>query len=166
MTDEPTLLGRLEQTTAQRRRRRPNGWELALWVLGVVLLVASYLSAQLVVAQLFSSTDSGNGEADLAARGTVELLYTLLPGLFTAALFCFIGAIGLRAHEANVARRPVIVAPTTTSRPEQPTSSEAPASPASPESLESPVVDRRQERQTPTAEDDYSRFMRPPADAG
>jgi hypothetical protein len=155
MTDHPTLLGQADPPA--RKRRRPNGWELALWILGAALLGCGVLISRLVVTGLFAN-DNGSPAARTAVE-VAQVLYTTLPGVVTAGLFCFILAIALRAFAGMTAGR----------RPVEPLPQSPAAVVADPVTVPTIAADsaaspRRPQDVAQTATGDYSRFMRPPAD--
>jgi hypothetical protein len=181
MTGEPTLLGHTGPAKARRRGR--NRWELALWLFGVFLLVFGLASVYVVSKQLFANVDGNSLQSpDLTWRAIAEILYSLLPGVISGSLLCFIVAIGLRALEGNVARRPAAglsspnVAPVAAAvAPVEaaPAASTAPAvaaaAPTAPAATTAPTASTPPTASTASAaplDRDYSRFMRPPADAG
>jgi hypothetical protein len=158
MTGEPTLLGHTDSAKAPRRRR--NRWELALWLFGVLLLVFGVASVYVVSKQLFENANVNSLQSPNATwRAIAEILYSLLPSVISGSLLCFIVAIGLRALEGNVARRPGAVLSSPSAAPVAAAAAVAPVEaaphPAPVEVASAAPSDR-----------DYSRFMRPPADAG
>ncbi|HEY4270237.1 MAG TPA: hypothetical protein VGM94_18785 [Galbitalea sp.] len=165
MTDQPTLLAQAEPRA--RTHHRPGGWELALWILGVVLLGGTILAAQLVVSRLLD--DNGSSAADRSGIAFAQVIYSVLPGAITAGLLCFVLAVALRAFEANVRRRSAPLAPAAAA-PAAAAPTTAPATVAGSVEAEpvaaEPSVTHRQQGVAPTATGDYSRFMRPPGDAG
>lgn len=162
MSDQPTLLGQAEPSA--RKRTRPNGWELALWILGLVLLGSGVVISRLVVTGLFAN-DNGSPAARTAVE-IAQVLYTTLPGVVTAGLFCFILAIALRAFAGmSRGRSPVEPLPhsavATAAAVAEPVTAPAAAPTAAPAAA---VAARGAQDVAPTAADDYSRFMRPPTD--
>ena len=156
-----------------KRRRRANGWEIALWVLGIVLLLGAvavgyYFLQYIYAASTSPSPDIGFLSAFFQASSIV------MPGLVTGGIVCIALAIFARALDVNARRRlaavgaPAIV-PSATATP--PTASSpasggptgpvpadpAPGAPTSASARQAPPP-------TPAATTDYSPYMRPPAD--
>ena len=161
MTGQPTMTGQSEPVKVRRPRNR---WELSLSVLGAVLLGVGVATVYLISKVLFTNVGTSS-QSDAFWRGIAEILYSILPGVISAALLCFIVAIGLRALEVNVARRPVTLpstsAPAVESAPVESAPVEsAPAAPAAPTAREPTELSAA----TAPSDRDYSRFMRPPAD--
>jgi hypothetical protein len=159
MSQEFTAVAQ-DAASPPRRGRRLSGWELALWIMGALLMVASIVSVRLVVTQLFNDPSGSPASTDVVAREIAEVTYTTLPGLLTASLLCFIVAVALRAQAANTRRFADAVAAATGSTVVTATSAPvAQPSPAAP-----PVTPQAPQRPQP-ADTDYSRFMRPSVDA-
>jgi hypothetical protein len=76
-------------------RPRVNRWELALWGIGIVLIVAAAIAGILSVSYLFSATSDTS--IDTANRAAVEVAFTFAPAVLTAGLISLILAIAARA---------------------------------------------------------------------
>jgi hypothetical protein len=162
MTDQPTLLGHAEAPA--RSRRGPGGWEIALWILGVALVGGGVLIAHFVVDNLLSNDGSASNDPKFFA--VAQVLYSILPGVITAGLFCFILAVALRAFEGNAVRRRAMAQLVQAQAPGVSASIPAASEPAAiAVAPVAPAADRHSQDVSPTATGDYSRFMRPPADA-
>jgi hypothetical protein len=143
---------------ADARRRRANGPEIALWIIGIVLLIASgvftYEFSKLIQAQ----TVDTNAQTDVSfflAFTQAATIFT--PGLVTAGVLCIALALFMRGLDINARRRdaamispqlaPIIPVAV-------PGASATPAAAQAPPSSPSSAPE-------PTTPGDYSAFMRP-----
>jgi hypothetical protein len=95
-----------EPATGRDAHSRVNRSEIALWVIGVVLVVASLVFALLAIEYLYSP--SRPAQMSIFAE-LVQVALQLAPGILTAGLVSIILAIMVRALRANV-RHPAIAA--------------------------------------------------------
>jgi hypothetical protein len=138
------------------RTRRMNGWELALWIVGVVLFFGGLTMVVGIVKLLFASVSepTTNGAPLTVA---LEAFSIAGPGILTGGIVCLALALFARALDVNSRRRdesravPAYVASPSISRPTEPT----PASPT-------PMQSARGAQ--PEATVDYSAYMRPSND--
>lgn len=153
MTDErPVLLA----PEADASKRRINGWELALWIVGVALLVISGVLSYIFAQLIFAQTPTGQSGTGFIAFAQTSSLYT--PGMVTGGIVCIALALFSRALNANARQRDAL-------RPTQvPAAVVPPAAPA-PEPSTASVAPQRPAARAETAFTDYSAFMRPPDEA-
>lgn len=155
VTDQVPLL---LSTEADARKRRVNGPELALWIIGIVLLTGSAVSVygfiQFILAQ--SANTAAQESLGLYVAWTeASTLYT--PGLVMAGIVCIALALFMRGLDINARRREArLVSASSPGAPIPPLTEPA----ATPTPVPAPAVQSR-----PVT--DYSAFMRPsdePAD--
>jgi len=84
-------------------RRRVNGWELALWMLGVVLIVGAVILLNVVAKVLYFP--SGNQVGGTEAFALIQATSIAIPSLVTAGLIAIMLAIAIHALELNARRR-------------------------------------------------------------
>jgi len=84
-------------------RRRVNGWELALWMLGVVLIVGAVILLNVVAKVLYFP--SGNQVGGTEAFALIQATSIAIPSLVTAGLIAIMLAIAIHALELNAWRR-------------------------------------------------------------
>jgi hypothetical protein len=156
MSDQlPVLL----PTEADARRRRVNGPELALWIIGVVLLFASGVLTFYFIKLIQVQTAEVNiVQSDLGFFVAFTQSATIFtPGLVTAGVLCIALALFLRGLDINARRREA--------RFESATSTQAPTPPLTESAATQTPVPAPAVRTPPLT--DYSAFMRPsdePAD--
>jgi hypothetical protein len=156
MTDErPELLA----PEVVARQRSGNGWERALWIVGVLLLVISAVLVYGFVKLVFAQTSNIQSDSDisgLVAFTQASSIYT--PGFVTGGIVCIALALFSRALDANSRRREALRSiPTQFPVPAAVASSgEATTVPVAPPAPAAPPL---------RASTDYTAFMRPPDDA-
>jgi hypothetical protein len=92
-------------------RPRVSRWEIALWVIGVVLVVVSLAFAALVGGYIYGDFSGEPTASEQAVRGMLEAALQLSPGILTAGLMSIILAIVVRALRANVKHSAIADAP-------------------------------------------------------
>ena len=106
MSSSPVLLPPAEPDAG---RRRVNGWELTLWILGFALLVACTVIAKLSIDNvILESAGRGQSTADPVFRQEIviqEFASSFTPGMVTAGILCIALALFLRAFDVNARRR-------------------------------------------------------------
>ncbi len=157
MTNPPPIL---LSGDSSESRRRINGWELALWILGVALIaVATWFTAQLTQMDIDQQNEA-NASGGISNLGYFQAFYQTaaiaVPGFVTGSIACFALAIFVRALDFNARRRVLPVAPPAIPL-EQPIEPQAPA--PTPAAVELPEA-----RSVPTMPSDYSAYMRPADD--
>jgi hypothetical protein len=91
-----------EPAPGRDARPRVSRWEIALWVIGAVLVAAPLVYTAFAASYVYDSTQQ-------ALRTVFELGLQMAPGVLTAGLMSIILAIVVRALRANV-KHPVIAA--------------------------------------------------------
>ena len=141
---------------------RVNPFEIALWVLGAVLIVGGIASSAWAIGRL------GGGGPNSAGFVATQLIYTVAPAAVTAGLVAIVAALAFRAALLVVARRAASLAEeaplvepsatTVTMETPGPASSAESASQGAPVSFDPPRFRQRQ----PAI--DHSAFKRPGAE--
>jgi hypothetical protein len=94
----PELLG-FEQD-APKPRRRANGWEIALWVVGILLLGGSGVLVYFFVKLIYGNSSGQTPDLGLLdAFLQASSIYT--PGLVTGGILCIALAIFARASDES-----------------------------------------------------------------
>ena len=140
-------------------KRRVNGPELALWIIGIVLLVVAgalvYGFIKVVLAEV-SNPVQQNDIGFYSVWSEASSLYT--PGLVTAGIVCIALAIFLRGLDINARRRDA--RRTSEAAVPAPVSAESAASQSAPPPTQPQPLPQPPAPAT-TASNDYSAFMRP-----
>ena len=160
MSSSPVLLPSAEPDA---RRRRVNGWELALWILGLALLAACTVIAKYSVDMvILESAGGGQSTTDPVFRQQIviqEFASIFTPGMVTAGLLCIALALFLRAFDVSARRRqtmrPAVETPDTSVSPSMVTA----VSTVEPERFDIPAA-----APASTTPADYAPFMRPTDD--
>jgi hypothetical protein len=98
----PELLG--FEPDDPKPRRRVNGWEIALWVLGVTLLLGAIAVGYYFLQYIYAaSTDPSPQIGFLSAFFQASSI--AMPGLVTGGIACIALAIFARALDVNATRR-------------------------------------------------------------
>lgn len=141
---------------------RVNPFEIALWVLGAVLIVGGIASSAWAIGRL------GGGGPNSAGFVATQLIYTVAPAAVTAGLVAIVAALAFRAALLVVARRAASTAQDAPFAETSPTNTtvQAPGPASSAESAlrEAPLSfdpPRFRQRQRAT---DHSAFKRPGAE--
>jgi hypothetical protein len=152
MTNPPPVLLASESSSP---RRHVNGWELSLWIAGVVLLASASVFEVSFVAVIIKES---NPETISNNIGPFQAFYQsaeiLVPGVVTGGFLCVALAIAVRALDVNARRRLIPVVP-------------APAVPSTipDDEIGAPVSERTEPavaaHAESTAPTDYAPFMRP-----
>jgi hypothetical protein len=100
-----------EPATGRDARPRVNRWEIALWVIGVVLIVVSLVVEVPTVGYLYGGSNGEQPTWFQAFRPAIETALQLDPGVLTAGLMSIILAIVVRALRVNVKRPAIAAAP-------------------------------------------------------
>jgi hypothetical protein len=160
MTNPPPLLFASEPNPP---RRRINGWELALWIAGVVLLASACVFEVTFIAVIVRES---NPETISNNIGPYEAFYQsaeiLVPGVVTGGFLCLALAIAVRALDVNARRRGASLSAPVAMAPSVPV--EAHDAPVAANTAPIPAPATQAESTAPT---DYAVFMRPsenPAD--
>lgn len=103
MTNPPPVLLESESSSP---RRRVNGWELALWIAGVVLLASACFFEVSFIAVIVKESNPATISNNI---GPYEAFYQsaeiLVPGVVTGGFLCLALAIAVRALDVNARRR-------------------------------------------------------------
>lgn len=144
------MMPELFETDGERRRIRVSRWEIALWVVGI-LLVASGVGA-LAGLGVTINEESTSTFTNTNATPTQIFLQTaslVAPGLLTGGIVCIALAIFSRVLVANARNSELLAIPAPPSHPQRD------AEPATPSGTVS------QSPGASTSSTDYSAFMRP-----
>jgi hypothetical protein len=162
-----TLIERAPEP-ASTRRRRVNGWELALWILGAVLIAGGAILLNVVAKVLYFP--NGNEVGGTEAFALIQASTVVIPSCVTAGFISILLAIAIRAMELNASRRedrtraavssvPIARSEAVRSEPAAPAATTAPATvPTVAEPYNVPSAASN------TDSGDYRLFMRPPAE--
>jgi hypothetical protein len=144
-----------------------NGWELALWILGAVLIAGAVILLNVVAKVLYFP--NGNEVGGTEAFALIQASTVVIPGCVTAGFISIMLAIAIRALELNARRREDRTRAATSSVPIA--RSEAVQSEAAPVAATAPAPARTVAQPNRTAgvarntdSGDYGLFMRPPAE--
>jgi hypothetical protein len=157
--------------TVSARRRRVNGWELALWILGAVLIAGAIILLNVVAKVLYFP--NGNEVGGTEAFALIQASTVVIPGCVTAGFISILLAIAIRAMELNAWRREdrtrAAVSSVPIARSEAVPSEPAPSATAAPATVPTVAPTLAEPKSVPSAagntdSGDYRLFMRPPAE--
>jgi hypothetical protein len=102
MSDQPPVL----LSEPDVRRHRANGPEIALWIIGVVLLVGSGVLTYFFIELIRDQTNQTNGPDNLSFFVAFTQSATIFTGgLVTAGILCIALALLMRGLDINARRR-------------------------------------------------------------
>jgi len=100
-----------EPVTGRDARPRVNRWEIALWVIGAVLVVVPLVVEVPTVGYLYGGSNGESSTWFQAFRPAIETALQLAPSVLTAGLMSIILAIVVRALRAHSTHPGIAAAP-------------------------------------------------------
>ena len=157
MSDQPPAL----LSEPDVRRHRANGPEIALWIMGVMLLAGSGVLTYFFIQLVRDQTNQTTGPDDLSFFVAFTQSATIFTGgLVTAGILCIALALLMRGLDIN-ARRRALPSPS-----HEVVAAQSPAGPAVVSPVEPPVGPARiPPAQVGAGTTDYAPFMRPSDDS-
>jgi hypothetical protein len=162
MTQDASPVLLQSEHDAATQRRKPNGWELALWIVGALLLLGGGVLIFGFVRSIVGINSNPSPNVLAASDLVLQTSTTLAPAMITGGIVCIALALLARAIDVNALRREATRVPVSANRvnSDQNPVEPIPPTPAPPIRPDAPVA-------APAAEPitDFTPFMRPSVDA-